>query len=473
MRKTAFLAGLLGLVLLASVSSTVTLVTQDDVSAALQIAFVSNRLGNEDIYVMTQASDAGPVSNLTNNPARDWNPAWSPRGDQLIFNSDRDGRDTLYLMNADGTNARPLFPGESFDDYDAAWSPDGSKIVFVSDRAGAGRELYIADSPGDNIQALTDDGTIKGDLVWSPDGQEIVYWEVQNNTGDIHLFRRNIETEALLRLSNEGPDNGAAVWIGDTIYFDTNRLDDTWYIFSMDPEGNRPERISTEGVNSGRVTVAPDGSRLAFVTDRDSSDEIYVMNPDGTGLKRLTDNGYSDHSPAWQPALPPDQVVEAVQPTPEPTEEAVAGLLGPAVGLSTNGIVAHPISMQQLLIDYGIAAWHEAGWTGAGQRIGVIDTAFGGLDDFTQDNVEVHLPRDADGGIYSDDNSDHGVRVLEIIHTIAPDKEQLREDTISMRQQGMSYHKIGAAPGIHWTRVGQIIITLVVVLQLTAKMAST
>jgi hypothetical protein len=38
-----------------------------------------------------------------------------------------------------------------------------------------------------------------------------------------------------------------------------------------------------------------------------------------------------------------------------------------------------------------------------------------------------------------------------------PDKEQLRADILAMLQQGMSYRKIGAPLGIHWTRVGQIV----------------
>ncbi|MBA3733797.1 MAG: PD40 domain-containing protein [Actinobacteria bacterium] len=44
---------------------------------------------------------------------------------------------------------------------------------------------------------------------------------------------------------------------------------------------------------------SPDGSKLAFQSDRDGQSEIYVMNPDGTGQPRLTNDPGNDTSPAW------------------------------------------------------------------------------------------------------------------------------------------------------------------------------
>jgi Tol biopolymer transport system component len=71
-----------------------------------RIAFVSDRDGNDEIYVMAidegaEAGGGGPTR-LTDHPEDDAYPAWSPDGTCLAFESRRDGDWGLYVMNADG-----------------------------------------------------------------------------------------------------------------------------------------------------------------------------------------------------------------------------------------------------------------------------------------------------------------------------------------------------------------------------------
>lgn len=80
------------------------------VSGGSEIAFFSNRDGNFEIYVMK--SDGTSQRNLTNNPARDAGPAWSPDGRKIVFYSNRDGEgEEIYLMNSDGANPVRLTNG--------------------------------------------------------------------------------------------------------------------------------------------------------------------------------------------------------------------------------------------------------------------------------------------------------------------------------------------------------------------------
>jgi Tol biopolymer transport system component len=90
------------------------------VTDGTRIAFTSRRDGNPEVYVMN--ADGSDPTNVSNNPATDWMPAWSPDGAQLAFIAGRDGNFELYSMNADGTGQTRL-TNKPASDFEPAWSP--------------------------------------------------------------------------------------------------------------------------------------------------------------------------------------------------------------------------------------------------------------------------------------------------------------------------------------------------------------
>jgi hypothetical protein len=101
-----------------------------------RIAFASNRDGNWEIYVMN-ADGSGQI-NLTNNPADDGVPSWSPDGRRIAFVSNRDGNLEIYVMNADGSSGQiNRLTNNPADDVVPSWSPDGRRIAFDSKTAMA------------------------------------------------------------------------------------------------------------------------------------------------------------------------------------------------------------------------------------------------------------------------------------------------------------------------------------------------
>ncbi len=83
-------------------------------------ALHSDRDGNFEIYVMN--ADGTAQTNLTNNPADDAFPAWSPDGTKIAFDTNRDGNFEIYVMNADGTNPTRLTDNPARDES-PSWSP--------------------------------------------------------------------------------------------------------------------------------------------------------------------------------------------------------------------------------------------------------------------------------------------------------------------------------------------------------------
>ena len=85
-----------------------------------KIAFMSDRDGNQEIYVMN--ADGSNQTRLTNNPGWDESPCFSPDGTKIAFESLRDGDPEIYVMNADGSNQTRITNNPAYDGH-PSWGP--------------------------------------------------------------------------------------------------------------------------------------------------------------------------------------------------------------------------------------------------------------------------------------------------------------------------------------------------------------
>jgi Tol biopolymer transport system component len=105
---------------------------------------------NREIYVMN--ADGSGSRRLTHNRAYDGEPAWSPDGRKIAFQSTRKGNTEIYVMNADGSGKRNLTRHPAQDGR-PSWSPDGRRIAFVSDRDGR-LEAHVMNADGSGQRSL-------------------------------------------------------------------------------------------------------------------------------------------------------------------------------------------------------------------------------------------------------------------------------------------------------------------------------
>ena len=118
----------------------------------LRVMPVTGGLPRQVSWSLVASGFAGAASSEAED-ARTW-PAWSPDGQQIAFVTNRDGNYEIYAMNADGRGLVNLTRHEATDQR-PAWSPDGRQIAFVSDRGGL-MEIYVMDADGNNVRKLVE-----------------------------------------------------------------------------------------------------------------------------------------------------------------------------------------------------------------------------------------------------------------------------------------------------------------------------
>lgn len=143
-----------------------------------QIAFVSRpgfMAEQNDIYVIDVES--AQRTRLTDNALSEAGLSWSPDGNRIIFTQSEPSslNSQIYVMNADGSNVVQL----THDGYNASpdWSPDGQSIIFFSIREGFGGRIYLMDADGTNQRPLVQPMPFGGGTTptWSSDGTRIAF----------------------------------------------------------------------------------------------------------------------------------------------------------------------------------------------------------------------------------------------------------------------------------------------------------
>jgi Tol biopolymer transport system component len=276
-----------------------------------KIAFGSARNGgNHDIFVMDL--DGTNQIRLTNNPAYDDQPKWSPDGTKLVFMSNRDENFEIYSMNADGT-AQTRLTNSVLSNGFPAWSPNGAKIAFVrGNLANASSfEIYVMNADGSGQTRLTNDNLIDGVPMWSPDSTRIVFMSgatglLDSNNFEIYVMNANGSNRT--RLTNNTLVDGQPSFSPDgtkILFGSGNMMGPTGIeIFVMNADGSNPVRLTNNAVTDGFPAWSPDGSKIIFSSGNvndESVVELFTMDANGSNQTRLTNNSVLDWFADWQP----------------------------------------------------------------------------------------------------------------------------------------------------------------------------
>lgn len=277
-----------------------------------QLAFVSDRDGNQEIYLLDVWR--GLSHNLTRSPAHDNMPTWSGDGQWLAFRSGLD----FYMMDNTGRHVRQLTRTRmGLTVQQIALSPDGSQLAYVRQESTTDRppqqrlgpptgtffddEIFIMDTI-----ALTEAVNITANFtddrfpVWRDDGTLLFATE------------RNREW-AFVRLDTQTPDATSDLAVGWTLPMtvatpvlspDSTRIVYVYNreLFILDTASGDNRRLTERMGIDNQPAWSPDGRWIVFASWLGRQSNLLLIGADGTGLRQITTAPGMNALPAWRPS---------------------------------------------------------------------------------------------------------------------------------------------------------------------------
>jgi dipeptidyl aminopeptidase/acylaminoacyl peptidase len=223
----------------------------------------------------------------------------SPDGKQAVYvqtviDTARNRRESSIWMVAIDEQGEPRrLSSEGADSNSPRWSPDGSWLAFLSNRGGETRQIYVLSMQGGEAHAVSKLKNGVSVFRWSPSGDRFV---AVGRSGPSDEAPRKSDVRHYTRISYKFNDTG---WYDDK----RNHL---WVIDAA--TGKDKQITSGEDWNDTDPQWSPDGTRIAFVSDRTGHEydggfnkDVWVISAEGGALTKISDHPEEDNLPRWSP----------------------------------------------------------------------------------------------------------------------------------------------------------------------------
>jgi TolB protein len=264
------------------------------VRPAPYVAFASNEAGTFDLYLVRL--DGSGRRRLTDGPADETSPTWSPDGRRLAFWSKAAGTTDLAVLDL-RTGAVTLRqvsdrPDNPHHLFAPSWSPRGDWIAFESNRGEtpaveAYTDLYLVRPDGTGLRRLTSDRVIDAAPSWHPDGRSLVFSQQGGANRFPELYRMWLDGRRA-RLTSDEAHDWEARWSPDGrwIAFTSNRTTGSFGIHLRRPDGRVLALAAPAAPATGMsASWTPDGRSLAYSYDPDGGTDPSVGYFGGTDLR--------------------------------------------------------------------------------------------------------------------------------------------------------------------------------------------
>jgi TolB protein len=259
-----------------------------------KIVFVSNRDGNDELYMMDY--DGQNQTRLTFNTIRDYMPAWSADGKKLAYTSYKNLNAGLYILDLEAGKVSPVSTRGT--NFSPSFSPDGKKLAFCSTMDG-NTEIYVSGADGKNIKRLTFNDSIDSSPSWSPTNREIAFVSDRSGQGQPQIYIMDAEGSNVRRVSFGGSYHDAPAWspTGDRIVY-VSRVENIFDLYVLNLRTNQIVKLTESNARNESPSWSPDGRHIVFASNLSGTLQLYAIDYDGANLRRLTSEG-NNKLPDW------------------------------------------------------------------------------------------------------------------------------------------------------------------------------
>ena len=194
----------------------------------------------------------------------------SPSRDQILFTSDREGNQDIYVVDSDGQDLTRLTIGES-NDSDPLWSPNYKRILFLSESSGGTSLVVINKNGSDEVQLASSGGVISGHR-WSPDGGKVSFSVTTGDKVEMHVIDADGQNDSLVAFTHQHEEFNSWSSNGEWVPVASSGGEQPG-IYTRNPSGVNQFRL-TETDDSLPIW-SPKTDQIAFLSERDGNLEIY------------------------------------------------------------------------------------------------------------------------------------------------------------------------------------------------------
>ena len=242
-----------------------------------------------------------------------YDPAWSPDSKRVVCATERfdDPRhrwstSTLWVIDVTSGDRRQL---TTTDAVQPDWSPRGLRIAYWMMAASGQRDLWTIPADGGPATPVTDDSPLDWDPIWSRDGDYLFF--ISDRGGSMNLWRVSVNEMTGKVLAAPEPlttPSSDAAFIslsgdGSTLAYVARAFSRNISRLPFDPDtdqaGDTPSLVTKGSLSVRDLDVSPDGSWLAY--NAESTEKLFIVRTDGTGSRQLTEGASKDRGPRFAP----------------------------------------------------------------------------------------------------------------------------------------------------------------------------